>query len=278
MKTVIKASLAALVPLALSIEPSFTATIDPEQPGATQYLSDAFARCGTRICHTELDPLKVGNLGAATAATTAGLQRAFNIQFPGFNYFFGGDLPITFHITNYLAFNTGIAGGAAFRVDILNLPPAPDGSEYHWIQWLNNNYNATGFNPLPDTPKRLGEPENVIDGKFGNPASPFYDVAFDASFPPTFFDRSSRLEPNDAVPVITWNAQLFLTSSPATLGNSTNPVPVTFYNGLEWGWKTTFVTEMSVRMVPGPIAGTGVPGLLALGCLLAWGRRRQKIA
>jgi PEP-CTERM motif len=71
---------------------------------------------------------------------------------------------------------------------------------------------------------------------------------------------SKRLEPTAAVPVIDWNAFLFLVSSPDTAGNIGNPVPITFYDGVEWGWTTT-ITPLPPTW-PMMLVGLGMVGFM----------------
>jgi hypothetical protein len=238
-----------------STSPVWADMISPIQPGAATYnLTSGPVPCAGGICQTTLVPPGVINLGAATNASTGGgppvtgLQQALNAQFPGYNYAFGGDLNIVFNITQYSAFNTGTMGGANFIVDITdpnNVLPAVPGT-LHWVQWVNDNANITGFDGANLTaPMGLGNHENTIDGSYPQPGatppyagSPFYDsfgpgeTPF-ATSPPHFTDTPSRIEPNATVPVIVWDADLYLVSQ--TAANQ-----ITFYDGLEWGWDTTF--------------------------------------
>lgn len=228
------------------------ATILPAQPGATNYnLTSGPVACGINTCQTTLVPPGVINLGPATNPGTAGLQQALNAQFPGYNYAFGGNLNIVFNITTYSAFNNGASGGAQFVVDITDpnrvLPGVP--GTLHWVQWVNDNFNITGLDGANLTaPRGLGNHENTIDGSYPQPmamppyaGSPFYDsfgpgeMPFPTS-PPHFTDTSMRTEPTAAVPVIVWDADLYLVSQ--TAANQ-----ITFYNGVEWGWDTVLVSE-----------------------------------
>ncbi len=247
-----------LLALLIESQSSYAATIAPAQPGATTTynLTSGPVACAPGTCTTTLRPPGVVNLGAAFNANNTSplttditaLQNALTAIFPGFSYVYGGSLSsVTFNITTYAAFNNGTNGGATLVLNMTsssqNLP-----TNLHWVQWVNDNWNITGFNPAAGAPMGIGKPENVIDGAFKTATfagSPFYDVfapgdpnAFDTA-PPKFSDMPQRGEPTQAVPVITWTAWLFLVSSPSTTGNIANPVPITFYDGIEWGWQTT---------------------------------------
>ena len=256
-------------------------TINPNQPGATtNYNSSSgpIACGGGRTCTTKLDPPGVVNLGAAGSTTgnsplatnITELQTALTAEFPGFTYAYGGDLSsLVFNVTTYSAFNTGVGGGARFILNVEttsgNLP-----SNLHWVQWLTNNWNITGYDPAPGASKGPGSPENVIDGTYPTKTkagSPFYDVgdSFNTT-PPIFQDKAQRGEPTLASPVVTWEAWLFLVSSPSENGNAKMPVTITFYDGLEWGFQTTVA----------PLAPTWTMMLIGLG-VMGYILRRQTV-
>ena len=274
--------LALSVALLAESQSGFAATILPAQPGATNYkLTSGPVGCGANlVCTTTLEPAGVVNISPATNGGTAGLQAALNAQFPGFNYAFGGSLNIVYNITTYQAFNTGSAGGANFVMDITNPNNVALPDNLHWVQWVNDNYNFTGLNGAStNAPKGLGKQENAIDGAYpqpyygqanqGNtyPGSPFYDqfgpgeTPF-ATSPPHFTDSPQRPEPTLANPVITWNAELFLVSSPQVSGNANNPPTITFYDGVEWGWDTTISQTPLPPAWTMMLAGLGMLGLL----------------
>jgi hypothetical protein len=276
-------SLPTLIVLA---SPDRAATLSPAT-GATNYnLTSGWVGCRKVLqCETTLEPADVVNLGAATNANTAGLQAAFNAQFPGFTYAFGGSLNITYNITTYQAFNTGKNGGANFVMDITNPNNIVLPANLHWVQWVNDNYNFTGLDGANlAAPKGIGNHENTIDGAYPQPyygmpnqgktfaGSPFYDIfgpgetPFPTS-PPHFTDSPKRGEPTLAQPVITWDAELFLVSvnSAATTGNANNPPVVTFYDGVEWGWETTIRAPGGTPLPPTwtmMLAGLGALGLV----------------
>lgn len=278
-----------LLCLLISGRTGFAASISPAQPGAntTYNLTSGPVACGAGVCTTTLLPPGVVNLGQAGSSNMAsplttditGLETALTKQFPGFSYAFGGSLSsVTFNINTYSAFNNGTNGGATLSLNMTNsssnLP-----TNLHWVQWVTDNANITGLNGTNlAAPKGLGNPENVIDGSYpvpgygqpmqGStfPGSPFYDVfpnedpnAFDTA-PPIFSDMPQRGEPTPANPVITWNAYLFLVSASSTTGNTTTPVPITFYDGIEWGWQTVLTPLPQAWILF--LGGLGLGGML----------------
>jgi hypothetical protein len=259
------------------------ATILPAQPGATNYnLTSGPVGCGANLsCTTTLVP--PGVVSHPAGPVPAGLQASLNAQFPGFTYVNGGSLNITYNITTYSAFNDGTNGGATFTMDITNPNAVVLPANLHWVQWVTDNYNFTQRNGANlNAATGLGNPEDTIDGAYPSAAgpgnippafagSPFYDVfgPTDTPFatsPPHFTDTPQRPEPTLAIPVINWNAWLFLVSSPATLGDTNTPVQITFYDGVEWGWQTTIVAT--------PLPAAGPMMLAGLGLLGSFMRRR----
>jgi hypothetical protein len=232
-------------------------------------------KCGAGTCTTVLKPLTVTSLGAGTAANLKNfLDNNLTPQYPGYTYAYGGDLNIDFVISKYKAFNDGTNGGGMMNVDFTvqvtdPVTKLPDGLK--WVQLVTDNYNFTGRNGKDLTAATgAGKPESVIDGTFPKPsppakpctATPFYDdfcpgdPVF-ATSPPHFEDFSQRPEPDAANPVITWLGDLYLVSLKGK--------EITFYDGVEWGWETTFVAtkapepDVWVMMIIGfGLAGTGL--------------------
>ena len=211
--------------------------------------------CNGGTCTTSLNPVTVTDLGAMTAANTAGLaadlaaQRAgFSIANPGG---LGAQLDINFVVTKYKAYQDGSTAGGILVVDYTNPRNAVLPTGLHWVQIVTDNSNLTGVNGANlNAPKGPGKPENVVDAP-NTPNSPYYDVsslANNPSFntnPPHFEDFSSRNDPTAANPSINWNATLFLVSDP---GNS----QMTVYDAVQWGW----VASYAPPVVP-PVGGGG---------------------
>lgn len=258
---------------AFSIQLANAATLVPGQPGATgvyQYTSGPVPCAAGHVCTTTLDPPGVVNLGGADATNTSGLRTALGAEFPGFTFAYGGDLQnAVFNITTYAAFNTGVTGGATIDVHVTSTAGGLPG-DLHWVQWLRNDWNRTGYDPSPGAAIGPGDPENVIDGTYPtktSAGSPFYDFTGGSQFVPPFFeDGPQRGEPTPNVPVINWDAWLFLVSAPNERGNTNAPVTITFYDAIEWGFHTT------VTPLPGSWVAM-LTGLALVGCMTMRGRR-----
>jgi PEP-CTERM motif len=226
------------------------------------------------FCKTRLLPARVADLGAATVAGLNNLT-ANNLtpQFPGYSYAYGPTLNMDFKVTTHKAFNTGAVGGATLAATIAAQPGQMLPANLHWVQLVTNNWNFTGYNGANlAAPKGIGKPESTIDGSYPQPmatppwpGSPFYDVFGPgetpfATAPPVFTDTSQRGEPTKAVPIINWDAQLWLVSLDAR--------QITFHNGVNWGWQSRF------SMVPEP--ATWAMLVIGFGCIGALARRQAQ--
>jgi hypothetical protein len=270
MKALIQSRFCLLVVLgmAAACNSANAATITPAA-GATNYLLTQSAACGAYTCTTTLDPPTVVNLGAGTANGTANLRAALNAEYTNLTYAYSNalDNTLNWNITTYQAFNTGANAGANFRVTINApnpLPPLAGGATYHWVQWVTDNWNITGFNPAAGAAQGIGNPENTIDGT-AERGSPFYDVAFGWTIP-TLGDAPTRGEPTQAVPVLNWDAWLFLVSSQ---NGPNNTVQITFYDGIQWGWQAT--------ITPLPATFPLFVSVLGIGALVMRRRRTRAV-
>lgn len=222
--------------------------------------------CGAGLCTTKLKPAQVVDLGQMTAANTAGLAADLFDQKPDYSISnYGAPLNINFVITQYRAINDGTQGGGVIEIDYTGNDGfvAPEG--LHWIQIVTDNWNITGVNGANGSaPKGPGNPENVVDAP--GVESPYYDDASAANnppfntTPPHFEDFSRRGEPTAANPLITWNATLFLVSDDGEHN-------LTVYDGVQWGWESTY------QEVPEP--ATWAIMLLGFGLLGVAMRRRR---
>jgi hypothetical protein len=272
MKRFAPACFCSLFAIGVVAQAEFASAATITQPTGANYRPTQSAACGAFTCTTTLDPLTVANLGAATNANTAALQGVFNAEYTNITYNFSNalDATLNWNVTSYQAINDGANSGANFRVNINMpnpLPAAVGGGTYHWVQWVTDNWNITGYDPGPGNPQGIGRHESTIDGT-AEAKSPFYDVAFGWPMP-TFGDQPTRGEPTQAVPVLNWDAWLYLVSS-RTDPNNANNVQVTFYDGIEWGWQAT--------ITPIPPALPLFASALGAGGFLAWRRRKRGAA
>ena len=191
---------------------------------------------GTGTCTTVLLPATVTGVGVGNATNTATLKADLAAQFSAYTIAgFGASLNLNFNVTKYAAFNNGSSGGASMVVDYTAQDGAVLPANLHWIQVVTDNYNISGINGADlSAAKGLGKPENIVDNV--GSVSPYYDLDAkgnpDFAVPPHFEDGPSRPEPTKANPTITWNATLFLVSD--------NNKAMTVYDGVNYGWQTTF--------------------------------------
>lgn len=262
--------LAAPMVLALSAGSAQAAFTITQAAGGNYVPVAGPVACGAGTCTTKLKPAKVVDLGQMNAGNTAGLAADLLAQKPDYSINdYGAPLDINFVVTQYKAINDGTQGGGILEIDYVGnkgfVPP--DG--LHWVQIVTDNWNITGINGADGSaPKGPGKPEDVVDAPGVD--SPYYDEASAANNPPFntnpphFEDFSRRGEPTKANPVVTWAATLFLVSDDGEHN-------LTVYDGVQWGWETTF------RCVPEP--GTWMLLLLGFGMVgVAVRRRRVQIA
>jgi hypothetical protein len=262
MRALIQARTCLLLVLGMAAASESASAATITQAAVANYRLTQSAACGTYTCTTTLDPPTVVNLGAGTANGTANLRAAFDAEYNNITYAYSNalDNTLNWNVTTYQAFNTGANSGANFGVTINTpnpLPAAANGGTYHWVQWVTDNWNITGYNPGPGAPQGIGKPESTIDGT-AEKGSPFYDVAFGWPMP-TLGDRPTRGEPTQAVPVLSWDAWLFLVLSQNDPINASK-VQVTFYNGIEWGWQAT-ITPLPATL-PLFASALGIGGLI----------------
>lgn len=245
------------------------------QAGGANYRLSQSAACPVMgFCKTTLVPPRATDLGAATAMMLNNLT-ANNLtpQFAGYTYAYGPTLNINFKVTTYKAFNTGANGGATFAASFTPQTGETLPTNLHWVQLVTDNWNFTGYNGANlMAPTGIGNAESTIDGSYPQPmampawpGSPFYDVFGPgetpfATSPPTFTDTPQRGEPTKAVPVINWDAQLWLVSL--------DDKKITFHNGVNWGWQSRFA------MVPEP--ATWAMMLIGFGLVGGLARRRAR--
>jgi hypothetical protein len=148
--------------------------------------------------------------------------------------------------------------------------PSSPTNKLHWIQAISSNHGGViyGFNPSKNNINYGVIDVNKIDvieeqkdtawiqnpsPIYGNLFNPYYDGYYGyglrLDFPAKFLDLPSRVnsieKPNN------WTAQLYL-------AEEYEPNKVRIYDGIEWGWSSSFTKELQAAL-PADIPSSGSP-------------------
>jgi hypothetical protein len=245
--------------IALTTDSSLAFSITPP----TDYLPVAPYIIPPELYVTTLNPLAVTNI---TRGGTTGFLQTLNQAFQ--NWTFNpapNDLAGTFYINKYRARNERdsipLVGG---EIELFYIPgdgdPILDDS-LRWIQRVVNNHSFS--------PNVHGNNADIIDNVTQDnpyPTTPYYPYNTNLLGDNTdllgyrsFYDFSTR---PDQTQNHNWLAELYLVKKTA-------PQQVTIYNGIQWGWNNTNITN--VQSVPEPLT------IFASGVCLGFGALFKKI-
>jgi hypothetical protein len=221
--------------------------------------SQSDKQCGAGWCNLEVAPVQ------KLTTISGALIDDINAQYPAYTGNVSAEIlivagkPLSLSASGYQGFFSPDGDvGANITVTASAKPnffPA-------WVQIINTNYNNVGYTDVPvfqTTATGPGIEQKNVDSTGPNPN---YDNG--KSTPPHFEDGPHRADPTPAHPLVTWSAELYLTSD--------NPDKHTLdvYGGILWGWQSFYTPEQVVKTVSNTLTdavmgGSGLDGATASG-------------